>query len=239
MEITSYKQAAKFVNETITAPSVKRFLFGAEEVEHYDLQGIGTINKLLTVEFLLIYCKWINSSRHALHAYKSYHFCRAEEVMRTLYKGRKLSLDMITFVLSEGQEDIFACGERSFFYPLMNAEAHCKFSKIYSLIDDWRTDLQTSTPPLLVVLRYFISALQACRALTTAEVVSQRTDAGYVTEFVLDGEPLHTWNIVHTATDGTRYVLVDKDYDGEDMLYRYMALDDLSRITVIKKADRR
>ena len=239
MEIGSYKQAAAYINEAYSSAAIRKFVFGIEDVSFRDIKGIGSINKVLTVEFLLVYLTWFNTDRNLLRSYKSKHFERAAEVMKNLYRGQKFGLDVIIYVLSEGQKDIAEMGERSFFYPLMDVSERCEFGKIYSMIDDWMNDLQTSEDSVDKILHHFIPVIKMAKALSKADVTLEKTNEGMRTDFVLDGKPLKSWDIVYIDRSGNRFVLLDIGYEKEDALYHYMTIDDLSRDTVIKKANRR
>lgn len=239
MEIESYKQAARYINESYSSPALRKFIFGLEEVSFRDIKGVGSINKVLTVEFLLVYLTWFNTDRNKLRTYKSTHFERASEVMKNLYRGQKFGLDVIIYVLSEGQKDIADLGEASFFYPLMNVTEHCEFGKIYSMIDDWMNDLQTSEDSNDKILAQFVPVIKMARALEKADVTTAIEKDGSKTSFSLDGMTLKTWDIVYVDKTGNRFILLDIGYEREDALYHYMTIDDLSYDTVIKKVNRR
>ncbi|MBQ7377699.1 MAG: hypothetical protein IJW71_05220 [Clostridia bacterium] len=240
MEIASYKQAAAYINEAYASPAIRKFIFGLEEVSFRDIKGIGSINKVITVEFLLVYLTWLNTDRNTLRTYRSPHYERAAEVMSSLYRTQKFGLDVIIYVLAEGQKDIAEMGEQSFFYPLMDTTERCEFGKIYGLIDDWMNDLQTSEDSVDKILGHFIPVIKMAKALTRASVVTEKGRDGQLkTDFVLDGAPLPSWDIVYIDKSGNRFVLLDIGYEREDALYHYLTIDDLSRDTVIKKANRR
>ena len=238
MDIFTYKQAAVLVNDTITSPSLKQFIFGADEVSHRDIKGIGSINKLLTAEFLMIYLKWLNSDRNELRKYSTPHFKKAEAVMNSLYKGQRFNLDVIMYVLTEAQKDVKQYNEASFFFPMIDGTVKCEFGKIYSLIDDWKSNLQTSEPLVEAILSSFVSAIAVSKALAHTDFVCNAiTDSK--SSFILYEEPLDTKNVIYVDKIGNRYVLVDKSYERNDTLYHYVAIDDFSPLTIIKKADRR
>lgn len=239
MEIESYKQAAKYINEAYASPALRKFIFGLEEVSFRDIKGVGSINKVLTVEFLLIYLKWMNMSRAARRTYKSTHYERAEEVMDRLYRGQKFGLDVIVYVLTEGQKDIREIGEASFFYPYIDASVSCELGRIYGMIDDWMNDLQTSEESLDKIRIHFINTIRMAKALTFADVLTEKENGVLTTSFSLEGESLKTWDIVYVDGKGSRFVLLDIAYEREDALYHYMTIDDLAYETVIKKANRR
>jgi hypothetical protein len=238
MEIASYKQAAQYINEAYSSPSVRKFVFGLEDVTFRNIKGVGSINKVLTVQFLMVYLKWRNTDRNVLRTYKSLHFDRASEVMNNLYRGQKFDLDVIIYVLTEGQKDILQIGERSFFYPLMDVSEPCEFGKIYSMIDDWLNDLQTSEESVDKILYQFIPVIKMAKALQKTEIVTEKEGTSLVTNAVLDGEPLKAWDIIYVDKTGNRFVLLDVGYERDDALYHYMTIDDLSYDTVIKKGRR-
>ena len=239
MEIESYKQAAKYINEAYASPALRKFIFGLEEISFRDIKGIGSINKVLTVEFLLVYLKWMNTSRAARRTYKSTHYDRAEEVMDRLYRGQKFGLDAIIYVLTEGQKDIREIGEKSFFYPYIDASVRCELGRIYGMIDDWMNDLQTSEEMVDKIRVHFVDVILMSKALTVADVMTEKVNGVLTTSFSLEGETLKTWDTVYVDGKGSRFVLLDIAYEGEDALYHYMTIDDLSYETVIKKANRR
>lgn len=239
MEIGSYKQAAAYINEAFAFPAMKKFIFGLEEVSFRDIKGIGSINKVLTAEFLLVYLTWFNTDRNKIRAYKSPHFDNASNVMNRLYRSQKFNLDVIIYVLSEGQNDIAELGEASFFYPLMDTRERCEFGKIYAMIDDWMNDLQTSEESVDKILHQFASVLKMSRALTNTDVVTEKENGELKTDFVVDGVTVKTWDVVYVDKMGNRSVLLDIGYEKEDALYHYMTIDDLSCNTIIKKSNRR
>ena len=239
MELGSYKKVAAYINETYAFPSMKKFIFGLEDISFRDIKGIGSINKVLTVEFLLIYLTWFNTDRNKLRSYKSVHFEKAADIMKNLYRSQKFNLDVIIYVLSEGQNDIAEIGEKSFFYPLMDTSEQCEFGKIYSMIDDWKNDLQTSEESVDKILHHFASVIKMSRALATTDVVTEKEGGELKTNFVVNGEIVKTWDIVCVDKMGNRSVLLDIGYEKEDALYHYMTIDDLSYNTIIKKANRR
>lgn len=239
MEITTYKKAAAYINEAIPSPAVKMFVFGTETVSHHDIKGIDSIYKLLITEFLVVYLRWLNSGRNELRDFKTLHYTKAAEVMDLIYRGQKLNLDTIMFVLAEGQKDVLEVGEASFFFPLIDASDSCKFGKLYSLIDEWKDNLQTSETVIEVILNGFVAAARFSKALSKTDISYSRHGETISAELIWDGEPLNTWDILYTDRIGNRYVLIDKGYDKENALYHYMAIDDFNIVTVIKKANRR
>ncbi len=236
MEIGSYKQAAAYINEAYSFPSLKSFVFGLSDISFRDIKGVGAINKVLTVEFLLIYLNWINTSRNKLRGYSSSHFERASEVMKDLYRTQKFNLDVVIYVLTEGQKDIAEIGEASFFYPLMDTTNKCEFGTIYSMIDDWMNDLQTSEEVIDKILKQFVSVITMAKALRKTEVVTVKDGNELKTNFIFDGVTLNTWDVVRIDKNGNRFVLIDIRYDRDNALYHYMTIDDLSYETVIKKS---
>jgi hypothetical protein len=240
MEFETYKQAAKYINEAYASPDLRKFIFGLEEISHHYIKGIGAINKILTVEFLVIYLRWFNTDRNTLRSYKSEHFERASEVMRNLYRSQKFDLDVIVYVLSEGQKDIRELGERSFFYPLIDASVPCDLGKIYGMIDDWMNDLQTAEDNVDKIRTFgFIPTVKMAKALTKTVIKVEKNDGVLTTTMTFDGEPIKTWDVIYTDSVGRRFVLLDVGYEREDAHYHYMTIDDLSHETVIKKANRR
>ncbi|MBQ8147129.1 MAG: hypothetical protein IJ039_10120 [Clostridia bacterium] len=239
MKIESYKQAAAYINEAYEYPSLKSFVFGLSEISFRDIKGIGAINKVLTVEFLLIYLNWINTPRSQLRHYSSIHFEKASEVMRNLYRTQKFNLDVVIYVLTEGQKDVIELGEASFFYPFIDATKKCDFGAIYGMIDDWMNNLQTSEEMIDKILNQFISVITMAKALLKTDVVTVQDGKELKTNFTFEGVPLNTWDIVHIDKAGNRFILMDIRYDKEDALYHYMTIDDLTYETVIKKANRR
>ncbi len=238
MDIFTYKQAANFVNDLIPSASLKQFIFGVNEVSHHDIKGIGSINKVLTAEFLLIYFKWLNSERNELRAFYTPHFKKAEAVMNALYKGQRFNLDVITYVLAEAYKDAVQYGDNSFFFDMIDSSVKCEFGKMYSLIDEWKTNLQTSEPLVETILTNFVSAVSVSKALSKSDFINDTTNNS-APSFILYDEPLDTKNVIYIDKIGNRYVLVDKSYEKDDALYHYIAIDDFNQITVIKKADRR
>ena len=235
MEITTYKQAAAYINEYYASPKLREFIFGLEEVSFRDIKGIGAINKVLTAEFLIVYFSWASLDRNAMRPYRSKHFDHASEVMRSLYKGQKFGLDAMIYVLTEGKKDIAEKGESSFFYPLIDVSEPCELGRIYCLIDEWKNDLQTSETSVEVILNHFISVIKMAKALRTADVV---VEAGE-TSFIFDGNTLRTRDIVYIDKEGNRFVLSDIGYEKDEALCHYMTIDDFSFVTVIKKVNRR
>ncbi len=236
MDIVNRKQAARYVNDRIPSPALKEFIFGSEQPSHKDID-IGSINRVLTTEFLLIYLKWLKASRNELRRYTSKHFSRAQDVMMALYKGQKFDLDAIVYVLTEGQKDICENGDSSFFAPFMDVAEKCEFGKIYGLIDEWKINPQTSVS-IETISHHFFTAVSVSKALTKTDLIRSQQGDTLITDFSLNGEILKTWEIVYVDKTGVRYVLVDKGYEKEDALLHYMAIDDMSRITIIKKANR-
>ena len=239
MEITTYKQAAAYINEYYASPKLREFIFGLEEVSFRDIKGIGAINKVLTAEFLIVYFSWASLDRNAMRPYRSKHFDLASEVMRGLYKGQRFGLDAMIYVLTEGKKDIAENGERSFFYPFIDTTDPCELGRIYCLIDEWRNDLQTSETLVDVVLGHFISVIKMAKALRTADVISEKGINGSETSFIFDGKTLRTRDIVYVDEQGSRFVLLDVGYEKDEALCHYMAIDDFSLVTVIKKVNRR
>ena len=239
MEIGSYKKAAAFINTTYESSAMRSFVFGLPEVTSRDIQGIGAINKVLTVEFLLIYLNWLNTPSRKLRTYTSKRFERATEVMKSLYRTQKFDLDVIIYVLGEGQKDIAEIGEESFFYPLMDTTTKCEFGTIYSMIDDWANDLQTSEGDFDKIMQHFVSVVTMAKALFKSDIVTEKDGNDLTTRLVFDGAPLKTYDVVRIDKMGNRFVLVDMRYDKDDVLYRYMTIDDLSYETIIKKSNRR
>ena len=239
MEIESYKQAAAYINEHFTYPKMREFIFGLEEVSFRDIKGIGSINKVLTAEFLLIYFKWGRLDRMGLRNFKSDHFDRASAVLKDLYKGQRFGLDTMIYVLSEGKKDIDERGEESFFYPLMDVSGPCEFGRIYSLIDEWMNDLQTSELYTEKILYHFASVIKMSKALTYTDATTTNELGVMKTFFKIGEDIIDTKDIVYIDKMGNRFVLLDIGYEKEDALFHYMTIDDFNLVTVIKKANRR
>ena len=239
MEITTYKKAALYINDSITSAGVKSFVFGTGDVSHHDIKGVDAIYKLLIAEFAVIYLKWLGSGRSLLREYRSARFARISEVMNSLYKGQKLDLDVITYTLAEAQKDVLELGETSFFFELIDVTEPCKFGKLYGMIDEWKGNLQTSETMVEVVLAGFVSVARFSRALARTDINLKRQGESVSIELTFDGQPLNVREMLYVDKTGQRYVLVDKGYEREDTLNYYMSIDDFNIATVIKKASRR
>ena len=159
--------------------------------------------------------------------------------MKSLYRTQKFNLDVVIYILTEGQKDIDEVGEASFFYPFMDTTTKCEFGLIYNMIDDWMNDLQTSEDLRDKILKQIAAVIGMAKALQKADVITTFKGNESITSLVLDGVTLESWDIIRVDKTGRRFVLIDIGYDKEDMLYHYMTIDDLSYETVIKKADRR
>ena len=143
------------------------------------------------------------------------------------------------YVLSEGKKDIDARGEESFFYPLMDVSGPCEFGRIYSMIDEWKNDLQTSELSTERILYHFVSVIKMAKAITTTDVITTTDFGSTHTSFKIGDELIDTKDIVYIDKMGNRFVLLDIGYEKEDALYHYMTIDDFNLVTVIKKANRR
>ncbi|MBE5950083.1 MAG: hypothetical protein E7260_00665 [Lachnospiraceae bacterium] len=239
MEIATYKEAAKYVNERISAPAIRELIFGMDEVSHRDIKGIGSINKVLNMEFLLIYLNWLRCTRNDFAGYRTKHFLNINEVLYSLYKTEKLGLDCVIYVLSEAQRDVKENGEKSFFAPYFNADVTCEFGKIYGMIDEWLHNFHTDDISVETILNHFVSAINSAKALWNVDVVYEKVTEGINVYFVLNGEKVDVKDIVYVDENAMKYILSNRKYYLNDMVYDYSSIDSFTHITVIKKMNRR
>jgi hypothetical protein len=238
MEITSYRQAADYANEKFKHASMREFVYGFDEISHRDIKGIGAAYKLICLEFLMIYLKWVNTSRRELYSYKSLHFENANRVLFSLYKTARLDLDVMIYTLTEAQRDVEAEGEASFFYGMIDAAHPCNYGRLYRPIYEWMRSLQTSEGNQDKLLSYFVGVLQNVSALTDASVTDEKKGEDVFSSFEIGGETYRAMEMLYTDKFGARYILTARNYFASEVQYDYMSIDGASNIIVMKKIDR-
>lgn len=222
----SFKRCAAYLNERFSSTSIKEFIFNCDEVGFRSIQDMNAIHRIICAQFLLVYLKWLNSSRRELSALKSEHYKKANEALSNLYKQWNLDVDLIVYVLSEAQKDVLELGQESFFADVLEEDISYPYGRLYGYFYSYRTEFANSDDERLIVLLAFL--LKQCKGLANCE---WNGEGNY---FTLGGKILHCGEILYMSNEGTMYALKAKNFAGGKNLYEYVTLDGVETITVIK-----
>lgn len=221
MDITNYKQCAAYVNERITDPSMREAIFGIKEVSFRDIKGVGSLYKILKVQFAIVYLKWLNASRGTLNSYTSNHFKKINTVLFSLYKTQNVDLDVIVYIMSEVQRDIIEQKDKSFFYGLLNENVFCEFSKLYGIINEWIRSVQTAEDDKETLLIYLVTLLQSVDGV--AGSILNRDDK---TLTFIDSV-YNLRDVISFDENGDTFLLTNRTYVGNKIQYEYVSIDGL------------
>lgn len=222
----SFKRCASYLNERISSPSMKEFIFDCEDVGFRSIQDLNAIHRLICAQFFLVYLKWLNSSRKELSALNSLHYKKVNETLSSLYSQWNLDVDLIVYVLSEAQKDVLELGEKSFFADVLEGGMSYPYGRLYGYFYSYRTEFANSDDERLIVLLSFV--LKQSKGIATAEWDSEEKF------FILNGKKLLCGDIVYESDGGSMYVLKSKNFAGGKGLYEYVTLDGIETVTVIK-----
>lgn len=222
----NYKACAAYLNAEMPDEAMRLFLFGAKELGHRDLGGVGAVAKLIRVQFVLIYAKWLSCGRNALARYQSVHAVNVFRLLFRLYKQQRLDLDVMIYTLSEAQKDVAEQRESSFFSDIC-CDSACPYGKIYGLIDGWQRSLQGREEDKETVFNYFVAVLN--NAVWISDI--KRLDKENT--FLLGEKALPARDFIYTDPSGIPCLLVDKICMSNKTHYEYVTLDGLRTVQVI------
>ena len=229
MDIINYRQCAVLANERIKDPCMRETIFGIKEISFRDIKGVGALYKLARVQFVIVYLKWLNTSRGVLNSYRSAHFKKINSVLFSLYKTQKLDLDVVIFVLSEVQRDIMEQKENSFFYGLLCSDVFCEFSKLYGIIHEWLRSVQTSEDNKETLLHYLTVLLQSADGIANASIdKNNKTLSLYDKVYSLN-------DVIVFDENGDAFLLTNRISIGNKTQFEYVSVDELHTKTITKE----
>lgn len=228
--IRTYRECASFVNDNMKDEEMRNFVFGAREVSFRALRGIGVLSKLVNAEFAVIYMKWVTLNRQTIRQFRSRHFLNVHYALVDLYQSVEFDLDEAIYVISEARKDVMALGDDSFFYDLIDGNTNCKFSKIFDLIYTWKKDYQVAEAQQDVLLSYLVLLLQTFRGVMTCSCAIE--NGKYV--FSVADQILKPYDFMYTDDSGVTYLLVGQMALGNSVNSRYVSLDGLCNINVVR-----
>ncbi|MBE6820919.1 MAG: hypothetical protein E7516_07695 [Ruminococcaceae bacterium] len=228
MEISTYKECAKYISENVKDEGVRELVFGEKNVTFRLIKTSAPIFRVMLCTFSLIYLKWLSYSRQELRKFSGKHSKKVFGVLEDLYKSVQFDSDIMIFVLTEAQKDIIENGENSFFDKIISKENFCAYSKLYELAYKCPKLEQADEKDEGVLLSQLVNVIGNSVWLESA-VYNQQNNA-----FVFGGREIPCRDIIVShGADEAKHILIDKEHISDKVRRDYMSFFGFNRMITI------
>ena len=172
----SFKEIAERLNKNVKDKKFKELLFGMEELEAEDLEGLGTIYKLLIFSFMFEFIKYKYNKIHDVKLVSTQNSKRVYDAFDKIYETEKVEISLINYVLKEILIDEYNRQRNSDFHNTFISTGKTELLNIYKAIKVWQNSIKKSEKNKEVLAEYLNYVVNMFRGMN--DIILKEDEAG-------------------------------------------------------------
>ena len=150
----NYKEIAERLNKNIKDKKLKGLLFGMEELEAEDIEGIGTVYRLLVFSFMFEFIRYKYNKINGLKLSNTQNSKRVYDAFDKIYETEKVEISLINYVLKEILIDEYSRQRNSDFHNTFISTGKTELLNIYKAIKVWQNSTKKAEKNKEILAEY-------------------------------------------------------------------------------------
>lgn len=168
-----FSALAKRVDREIKDPKLKNLLFlKSHDLEEEDILNIDGIYRMLAFSFIFSFAKYKYDASNGSIQTDLPNAKRVIESFDCIFTGEDIGLDLIVYIMSEIQLDVFNNGRRSYFYGICgNRETKLQINTLRRVIKMWLHSIKGAEQKQERLAEYFTGLYDTLDVLRNIELL--------------------------------------------------------------------